>query len=263
MKPTPSQSILGDTPAPFSGPSEAAHTFSQQHQTWLKNQTPETNVEILKAVQPTIDTALASYVGKTPSPTMRSRARLMALNALQTFDPNRGNVRTHLLSQMQGLRRLAAKEQNIISIPEQVGLDFQRLDQAENELRDQLNRDPSDDEIADFTGLSTKRIRKIRNFHQPIAEGMTAVSTNAENTPTEIASSLPGDHSTTDAWLNFVYDDLGPVDKLIMDMTLGRNGKRQTPTQEIARRLNITPGAVSQRAAKIQAMLDKRYTHNF
>jgi len=47
---------------------------------------------------------------------------------------------------------------------------------------------------------------------------------------------------------------------LIMDMTLGRNGKRRTPTQEIARKLGITPGAVSQRAAKIQTMLDKRYT---
>lgn len=263
MKPTPSQSILGDTPPPFSGPEAAENTFHQQYQTWFKNQTPETNMQILQTVQPTIDTALSSYVGKTPSPVMRSRARLMALNALQTFDPKKGNVRTHLLSQMQGLRRLAAKEQNIISIPEQVGLDFQRLEHAENELRDKLNRDPADDEVADFTGLSVRRIRKIRNFHQPIAEGMTAVSTDSENSPPELASTLPGNHSSADAWLDFVYDDLSPTDKLIMDMTLGRNGRRPTATQDIARRLNITPGAVSQRAAKIQAMIDRRYTHNF
>lgn len=259
----PSQSILGDTPSPFSGPEQAENTFNQQFQSWTKNPTPESNMQIISAIQPTIDTALSSYVGKNPTPIMRSRARLMALNALKTYDPNRGNVRTHLLSQMQGLRRLAAKENNIISIPEQVGLDFQKLDQAENELRDKLNRDPADNEIADFTGLSVRRIRKIRSFHQPLAEGTTTAVTDSENAPTEVASTLPGNTSQTDAWLDFVHDDLGPVDKLIMDLTLGRNGRRRASTQDIARRLNITPGAVSQRAAKIQAMIDKRYTHNF
>jgi Mn-dependent DtxR family transcriptional regulator len=63
--------------------------------------------------------------------------------------------------------------------------------------------------------------------------------------------------------LDFVYGDLSPTDKLIMDMTLGRNGRRTAATQDIARRLNITPGAVSQRAAKIQQMIDQRYQHNF
>lgn len=259
----PSPSILGDTPSPFSGPETRAKDFNQQYQTWVTNPSPESNGQILAAVQPTIDTALSSYVGKNPTPVMRSRARLMALNALKTYDPNRGNVRTHLLSQMQSLRRLAAKENNIISIPEQVGLDFQKLEYAENELRDKLNRDPADDEVADFTGLSTRRIRKIRGFNQPLAEGTTSTPTDSENAPTELASTLPGQTTNADAWLDFVYDDLGSIDKLIMDMTLGRNGRRRSSTQDIAKRLNITPGAVSQRAAKIQSMLDARYTHNF
>jgi RNA polymerase primary sigma factor len=259
----PSPSILGEVAAPFSKNEAAENDFNHQFAEWTKTPTPESNVKILSAVQPTIDTALSSYVGKNPSPIMQSRAKLMALNALKTYDPQRGNVRTHLLSQLQSLRRLAAKEQNIISIPEQVGLDFQKLESAENELRDKLNRDPADDEVADYTGLSVRRIRKIRSFNQPVAEGMTQVTADPDSSPTEIASTLPGANFSTDAWINFVYDDLTPTDKLIMDMTLGRNGRRRASTQEIARRLNITPGAVSQRAAKIQAMLDKRYEHNF
>jgi hypothetical protein len=46
-----------------------------------------------------------------------------------------------------------------------------------------------------------------------------------------------------------------------MDMTLGRNGRRRTSTQDIAKKLRVSPGAVSQRAAKIQDMLDKRYQY--
>ena len=181
------------------------------------------------------------------------------LKALKTFDPKIGNVRTHLLSQLQSLRRAAAQEQNIISIPEQVGLDYQKLNEAENDLRDRLSRDPSDDEVADATGLSVRRIKKIRGFHQPLAEGSTIIDTGDDYADAGgIASAIPGQTTAQDAWLDFVYGDLSPVDKLVMDMTLGRNGRKRTSTQEIARKLNISPGAVSQRAAKIQTLLNKQ-----
>lgn len=262
-----SPSILGDVAPPFSAQTThgLAPDFDTLYPQWKSQPSPELNTKIVGALQPVIDTAVSSYVGKSPSPTMRSRARIMALKALETYDPQKGNVKTHLLSQMQSLRRLAAKEQNIISIPEQVGLDYRKLTEAENELRDTIGRDPTDDELADFSGLSSRRIRKIRGFNQPISEGMTARQSgnSDDNTNTEIASTLPNYTKHTDAWLNFVYDDLSPTDKLVMDMTLGRNGRRPASTQDIARRLNITPGAVSQRAAKIQQMIDQRYTHNF
>lgn len=186
----------------------------------------------------------------------------MALKALDSYDANKGNVRTHLLSQLQSLRRISAQSQNIISIPEQVGLDFGHMTESENQLRDELGRDPTDDELADATNLSRRRIQKIRAFNQPVSEGATMRDVSSEeNYGGDVASSVPGATRGEDAWFNFVYDDLSPTDKLIADMTLGRNGRRRTTTQDIARRLNITPGAVSQRAAKIQAMLDKRYTH--
>jgi len=256
-------SILGDIPPPFSAPpvTGVSKDFDALYTDWKANQTPETNTKILQAVQPVIDTALTSYAGAAHSPSVRSQAKLMALKALGTYSPERGNVRNHLLSQMQSLRRVAAKDQNIIGLPEQVGLDFQHITQAENELQDSLGREPTEDELADYTNLSRRRIQKIRAFHQPISEGAVSRINEEGDVSGDISSSVPGARRADDAWLDFVYGDLGPTDKLIMDMTLGRNGKRRAATQDIARRLNITPGAVSQRAAKIQAMLDKRYTY--
>jgi DNA-directed RNA polymerase specialized sigma subunit len=253
-------SILGDVAPPFSQPApDPKDDFAALHKQWLQKPTPALNSQLLQKVQPTIDTALSSYVGVNPTSAMRTRAKLMALKALHNFDPTRGNVKTHLLSQMQSLRRLAAQEQNIISIPEQIGLDFQKLTEAENALRDRLSRDPSDDELADSTGLSTRRIGKIRAFHKPIAEGMTVIETSDDYADSGgVASKIPGQMSEQDAWMDFVYGDLDPINKLIMDMALGRNGRKKSSTQEIARKLNITPGAVSQRAAKIQQMLNNR-----
>jgi DNA-directed RNA polymerase specialized sigma subunit len=266
-KPTGSPSILGDIPGPFSTQTThgAAASFDSLYPQWKKAPTAGLNTQIVQTLQPIIDTAVHSYAGQDASPTIRSRAKLMALQALGTYDPQRGNVKTHLLSQMQSLRRVAAKAKNIISIPEQVGLDYKMLNDSENEMRDALGRDPTNEELADVTGLSTRRIKKVRMFNQPVSEGMTAARSgdSDDNTNTEIASTLPNHTSHADAWLNFVYDDLSPTDRLIMDMSLGRNGRRKAATQDIAARLRITPGAVSQRAAKIQQMIDQRYKHNF
>lgn len=235
--------------------------FNDMHAQWMKNRTPEMNTQILEAIQPVIDTAVQSYVGPNANQTARTQAKLMALRALETYDPTKGNVRTHLLSQMQSLRRYAAQQQNIIDIPEQVGLDYQSLSEAENALRDKLGRAPTDDELADETGLSKRRIKKIRSFNQPVSEGMTHNETEDGGSDGTVASTIPGTDHGLDAWLDFVYDDLSSTDKLIMDMTLGRNGRKQASVQEIAKELNISPSAVSQRASKIQEMIDKRHQY--
>ena len=256
-------SILGDISPPFSAnkPAGVGPDFDSAYTQWQQNKTPDTNTALLKTLQPVIDTAVMSYAGNNANPTLRSKARLMALKALDTYDPARGNVRTHLLSQMQSLRRASAQSQNIIAIPEQVGLDYSHLSDAEKELQDELSRDPTDEELAKKTGLSARRIQKIRAFNQPLAEGLTTAVTDEAGMNNDVASTIPGATRAEDAWFNFVYDDLTPTDKLVADLALGRHGRRRVSTQEIARRLNITPGAVSQRAAKIQAMLDKRHTY--
>lgn len=255
-------SILGDTPRPFSAPSSPPD-FDSAFDEWQKNKTPQTNAAVIKTIQPIIDTAVQSYGGNAPSQNMRSRARLLALESLDSFDPKKGKIKSHLLSRLQRLRRLSGQEQNIIRIPEQVGLDYAKLKYAENELHDQLGRDPSDDEIADYTGISEKRIRKIRKFNQPVAEGMTSRVDSEGQHNADIASAIPTQSTDDDYWHNFIYDDLSATDRVIMDMLLGRNGRRKASTKEIAKRLNITPGAVSQRAAKIQQLLDKRHDYNF
>lgn len=256
-------SILGDINPPFSTPQKPAGVgadFDSVFNDWQKQQTPENNTRLLKTVQPIIDTAVSSYAGQAAGPTIKSRAKLLALKALGSYDPQRGNVKTHLLSQLQRIRRLSAQTQNIISLPEQVGLDYQRLTEAENELRDQVGREPTDDELANFTNLSKRRIQKIHKFQQPLAEGTVSHIVDENSSGGDVASQVPGQTRAIDAWMDFVYDDLGPTDKLIMDLTLGRNGRRKVSTAEIAQKLRMTPGAISQRAAKIQAMLDKRHT---
>lgn len=227
-------------------------------QAWKAGPSPATNQQLLTAVKPVLDTAVKN-AGSRPSPTLQSRAKRMALHAFNSYDPRQGNLKTHLLSQLQGLRRHAAKEQQIISMPEQVRLDYMHLLNSERDLQDQLGRDPSDAEIADNTGLSMKRLGYIRQSQLPISEG-SVLNRPGETTPGSLpASMIPGKDPAGDAWQSYIYGDLSPVDQAILDYTLGRNGTPKLPTTQIAGKLGITSGAVSQRAAKIQKMLDARH----
>jgi DNA-directed RNA polymerase specialized sigma subunit len=229
--------------------------FQQPYNEWKTTPNQRTTGALLKAVDPILESAIKTYGGRVHSPNLRSQAKLMALDAFQRYDPTRAKLRTHLMSHLQGLRRVAAQEGQIIHIPERVGLDLHRLRVAEAELRDIYGRDPSDMELADHTGLSRKRITYIRKALPGISEG----SISGVPTEEDQINIGPAVHSPADqAWYDFVYHDLHPVDQVIMEHTLGLHGKQILSKQQIANKLRLSPGAISQRASKIQDKLNKR-----
>jgi DNA-directed RNA polymerase specialized sigma subunit len=150
------------------------------------------------------------------------------------------------MSHLRGLQRAAGKETELIHIPERTKLERNSLMQAEAELTDSLSRPPADSELSDYMGLPLKRIQQIRKYHSP------AVGATYEGMPTV------GTSETEDSgWQKFVYYSLTPIDQLIMEHTRGWNGKPVLGTNELAKKLKITPAAISQRKAKIQAMIDE------
>lgn len=222
---------------------------------WKAQPTPQNSAALLKAVDPIMSSALRSYGGSKPSPTLASRAKVLTLQGMQRYDPSRAKLRTHLLSHLRGLQRFAAKESNAISVPERVALSLGHLHRAENELKDRLLRDPSESEIADHLGLPIKRLQKLRQAKPIYYEGqMQSLGENGDK-----QTSSPGVVDTNDKyWQDFVYHDLEPTDQVIMEHLLGFNGKPVLPSNKIAAKLRLSPSAVSQRAQRIQQKLDLR-----
>ena len=222
---------------------------------WKAEDSPATRGALLRQVNPIIDTALHSY-GGTAGPAIRGQAKMLALNAFKSYDPAKGTMRTHLLSQLQGLRRAAAQSQQIISIPERVALDRGHLTETTDSLRDELGRDPSDMELAARTGLSLKRINYIRQAKMGTNTGSIL---DDEGEVFDPASKIPGNTDRNDAWSEMVYYDLSDVDRKIMEHTLGLRGAQILSTGELAANLGVTPGAISQRKARIQQLLDQQF----
>lgn len=232
--------------------------FETHYNTWKGDPNPRNTTNLLKALTPVVDSAVKSYAGGPTgdSPTLRSKAKLIMINALKGYDPSRAKLRTHMMSQLQGLRRASAKEGQILSIPEQVAIDLGKLNESENYLRDKYNRDPSDMELGDHTGLSRKRLQYIRTSRPTYSEG-TITTTRGDDGNGSYQPTVETPDSVK-AWQDFVYYDLEPIDQVIMEHSLGLHGKRILTNQDIAKRLRISPGAVSQRKAKIQVKIDQR-----
>jgi DNA-directed RNA polymerase specialized sigma subunit len=217
------------------------------------NPHPASADAFLKAVSPIMETGLSTYGGKDVNPMLRTRARRVLLDSVKTYDPARASFKTHALGQLRTLQRHGARQRHVLSVPEGVVLDQGHLREAEGTLRDRFSRDPSDLELADHTGLSRRRIRYVRGYRPGFAEGQIAGAGGEESEEDFSPAVAQGD--PTHRLAEFLYPDLDPTDQLILEYTLGLNGAPRLPGIELSRRVGLTPGAISQRKARLDAQL--------
>lgn len=228
---------LGSNPAPSPETQWAA---------WKVNPTPEASSNMLKTLDPVITAAARTHVGDV-NPIIKGRARSMTLDALQTYDPKRGKLSSHLFSHLTGLKRYAARSSMPVSVPERLMLANRALNTSNQQLSDELGREPTEDELADHSGIPVPRIRQARTAAAGTNEGTVANSGSGEFDPA-VVSTAPN------RWADLIRGDLEPVDQKILEYS-----RAGMPNQRIAAKLRLSPGRVSQRKAGIQALLDKEF----
>lgn len=237
----------------FDQPDSLEPAYRDAYTQWRAGETPSSTGHLLRTIDPEISRGINAYVGQS-NPLIRSQAKKLALQAVRTYDPGKGaKLGTHVVNQLQGLKRINRRQIDILRVPERVGLEKQRAKLAEQELVDELGREPSLTELADHTGLSMKRLKYLRKFNLPTAEGTFS---DMGNESLEFAPRVQS-AASDDPWLDLVYGDLDPVGQKIMEWTLGLNGEPIRSNYDIAEKLGLSPGAISQRKAKIQAMLNE------
>jgi len=222
--------------------------YRDAYTAWKAAPGPDTNRAIVEQLQPVVAKGIQMF-GKS-DPLARSRARQLTLKSLNTYDPNRARLQSHVLNHLKGLQR-QSRQAEFIRAPERVVLESSQLREYEQALRDELGRDPTDVELSDRSGFSPTRIAKVRRY-QP---GTTVGALEGLGVDT---SQLPGESMSPqrNLSLHIVYDELPPTDQKIMEWTLGLHNQRRLSNKQIAQKLGITPAAVSQRKARIQQKLE-------
>ena len=195
---------------------------------------------VVDSLSPTIDHVLTS-IGASGDPAMKMHARVMAAAALKKYDPAAGAaIPTYISSQLQALRRTRRDIQSAVPIPDRVQTDSMHLRNAEQELFDALGRKPDTGELADHTGMSHKRIEKIRKAF---------IRTPSESDLGDASAESSNDYN--DEALRYVYHDSDHTDRRIIELKTGYGGNPVTSHEEIGKALKLTPSQLSRRSTRI------------
>lgn len=216
---------------------------------WSQKQNKQNMMKLMDATRPVMEKAVTTYAPKSP-PAVRSYARLLTRQAIQTFDPKHGvKFKTYLFTQLQPLRREAGLY-DTLHVPERIRFDRTTLNQKNNEFVDEHGREPNEQELADFSGISVKRLQHVRKYDRmQLPEDVTRAKSDEED---EMIPEVAHTHLAT----AFVYEGLNDRDKLIYDLKTGKGGSQRPLTvNEIAAKLGITASAVSQRLSMIDRQI--------
>jgi len=215
---------------------------------WQQDPSEENLSKLMSDLKPTISSALNTFTGGDKS--LTTRAYILAQQSLSSYDPAKGtNIKTHVFNNLKRLNRVKEERSSVIHVPEGVRLDNRNIYKFKTEFMDRNDREPTLSELADGTGLSIKRISKAVSISE-MPEG-AAVS--------EKGDLLGSMHNRTkeDIWQDYVYYDLDPKNKKIFEWTTGYMGAKLLPKAEIAKKLKISPAAVSQRVGTIVKRLEE------
>jgi DNA-directed RNA polymerase specialized sigma subunit len=218
---------------------------------WNKSKRDDHLSELMQAADPIISKAITSYAPNS-SPAVRSAAKVLAKGAFETYDPKKNTkLQTHLYIQLQPLQR-ETQAYDTMHVPERVRFDIRHVNEAHNRFVEENGQEPSDGELADYTGLSQSRLAHIRKFDKAIIGESQMLPEDDDND-----MSMPATNRGQTAWREMVYMELNDKDKLVYDLKTGRNGRVPMGVNEIAAKLKLSPGAISQRLAKIDHQISE------
>ena len=210
----------------------------------------------MNELEPTIRHAIDQYAGGNQSPVIYDRARLLAAQALETYDPKKGaSEKTHVMNQLRKLQREAPAVSDPMPMPERFRFDQAKIRRVMEEIEQEDGREALPEEIQLRTGLTKKRLKRVMDRMAARISQSEYEQTDAEED--DAIDLQVSERTPWDEWVDAAYNDLSERDKLIFRYRTGYDDAPVLDTNEIARRLNISPQVVSQRSRAIQNKLDK------
>ena len=236
-------------------PNHLESEFADVYGAWQEKDDDHSRERLLSAISPVIERTVRGMSGTDPN-YMTIRGKILAMNAMKKYDPTQSSMATFLTHQLMPLRRTARQQLNVLSLPDRWLMAAQQLENTEVELQDELGRIPTTQELSDQLRISTKQIEKIRRSAHARNTGsyLTPDEEGTAGSSGEIKRSLP-DIYRHQYVLSALAND--PKSALIYEHDQSLNGRNPASTAELASKLKLSPGAVSQRRNRIAEIANR------
>lgn len=218
--------------------SRAQHELQMWQQWQQGGKKPEDLRPLVSSLQPLVHNRLKIFhnrVRDIPPDAIRAEFHDQLINALDTFDPNKGKMTTWINARLMKANRFVNTYQNPARIGEKRIRDIASFQAAEDTLRQRLGRSPTVVEISDYAKIPQNEVTllrsELRHSHPAGQFG--------EKDPTSFTM------SRTKELLNLLPHDLTTEERAVFEYVHGVAGKPRLGTGEIAQRLNMSAPKVS------------------
>ena len=221
--------------------------IQDSYQEWHQNPTPANMARVLKAMDYIVNTEVHRYPG--PNALLRGRAKKLAVDAVKSYDPASGaRLTSWVTTQMQQLNRYGNTLQRPVKTPEVAARQAAEVNARRQELSDELGAEPTDEQLADVTGISVKRLKSLKQIVRPTM-GESSFEQDDEGGDAAVYPAVDeeGDPRLREA-TEMIHAGLDDRDKMIFDLKTGRGGKPSIDNKSIAKRLGVSEGLISQRS---------------
>lgn len=195
---------------------------------WNKTRSKKDLAALLEQLKPIILTEVRRQSGTLPGSALMAEAYNWTIKAVEAYDPNKGAaVSTYVTGYLRKLRRLNYQHQNMSRLPENQQIKFGTYNTAVQDLQAQLNRDPTDKELAGQLGWKQFEVKRMKDrLVEDLAESGSDVS--AEFTSF-------GDQKIL---VNHIRDNLDDSERVLFDNAYLPKGTRKSNT-DLANNLNV------------------------
>ena len=222
---------------------------------WAKDPSNENLNTLITNLQPQINKSISALVPK-PTSAVNSRARLLAIKAVKTYEPSGdAKLTSWVFTQLQPLKRYA-QQSGPVPVSERMARQQAELFKFEEEFNDNHNRYPSDRELSDLMKISKEQLARIRKFSKARVHELQQFGANPEESATasEITGTMP---DKTEEIVDLFYDSLSPLEQTIIEHRLGLRGRKPIPNSAVALKVKLSPARVSQISSTLADRLDE------
>jgi len=221
------------------------------YESWALDQQPERMAGVLQSLRPVINSEIQRYSG--PKPLLRGKAKTLAVSAVKNYDPTSGaKLSSWVVTNMQPLTRYSKELTRPVHASELAIRQGAELDTKRREYQDEHGSDPSSEELADYTGISVKRIGDVKRLVRPVVaeSGLESQDEGGQDGGAFMGVDEVGTDPALKSSVEMVYSELNDRDKVIFDLKTGKRGPT-IDNKSIAKRLGVSEGLVSQRSLDI------------
>ena len=221
----------------------------QLWQNWHSNKDKKSRNELLISLEPLLQKEVNKYAASPlPRTSLETEARMLALNAFKSYDPNKAQLNTHVTNHLKHLQRYVLTYQNIGKIPEHRGIAISKFKNIKANLMEDYDREPTIVELADALQWS---VAEVERMQIELRRDLNITSKKEDDTESGFFDYTFAKTDPLKEAVEFVYFDSPAENKKILEYTFGIGGTEILAPKEIAKKLFKTEFYIKQNLKKL------------